>query len=183
MDVLKFERVAEGRFYQGEVLSGVNQSVVRRNTHEDPSLEIIEHPYAIVLSQDCDLEQSDARVARGHAENLPNVLMCIAVPVAELKGNVGGSDIWKRVRSNSDERYHCIEAIPKGVDAKVQGVPSLGVDFKRYFTVPTEELLEQLRLRVVERRAKLAVPYAEHLCYRFSAYLGRIALPENMVIE
>src|SRR5712692_6239304 len=49
------------------------------------------------------------------------------------------SDIWRRVKTNQNERYHLMQRILGTEDAQGLGLPSLCIDFKRYFTIPTEE--------------------------------------------
>jgi len=120
---------------------------LKSQTHE---LEEIQHPYAVVMSPDCDLEQDFAeRMDSSKKEEqpdklIPSVLLLEAITVNELRATTpAGKDIWKRIRQNKDERYHVLEAVPIKSDADGKGLPSLGIDFKRYFTVPTDELQVQ----------------------------------------
>ena len=130
---------------QGEVLTDVIQRrrSFRSLSGDKPELEEIRHPYVIVVTQDCDLEQ-DHR-ARTNAESLaipnekliPNILFVQAVTAQELIASLPkGKDILKRVVQNKDERYHVFEHTDPVADATGEGVPALGVDFKRCFTVP-----------------------------------------------
>jgi len=176
---------------QTEILTDIvqkRQSLTSFGT-EPPVLEAIRHPYAIVISQDCDLEQ-DFRARKpvtpvdknAPDKTIPNVLLLEAVSAIELLGKVSGSDIRKRVRNNKDERYHVLQKVESADDAEGTGLPSLGVDFKRFFTVPTDELYMQLRSNA-KRHACLASPYLEHLARRFADFQSRVALPADHKID
>ncbi len=177
----------EGRLWQGEIVANLIQVRLTPETvrAESPRGSPIVHPFAIVLSQDCDLEQHYRHMTQKPQAKptLPNVLFCEAVLALTLRGAAGGSDVWKRVRQNKDERYHCLEGIPAGEDSTNEGIGALGIDFKRYFTIPTDEIYERLRIREAQRRARLTDPYAFHLARRFFYYQSRVALPGNHVIE
>jgi hypothetical protein len=100
---------------QGEILGGVLRYSLALDTPEGPSFDQIEHPFVIVLSQDCDLAQDfRVRVETHQAQRplsevetklLPNILVCELVPETELfAALMPGSDIKKRVVQNKDER-------------------------------------------------------------------------------
>ena len=181
----------------GEILSGVIQH--RRSFKslglENPVIEEIKHPYSVVVTQDCDLEQD--YFAREKAKNtekaedkrklenkqIPNVLLVQATTVEELIASLPrGGDILKRVIQNKDERYHALEKVPASADAQGNGLPALGIDFKRYFTVPTEELYAQLSSGTT-RRTHLNSPYLEHFARRFADFLSRVGLPKEHQVE
>lgn len=144
------------------------------------------HPYAIILSQDCDLEQ-DYRTRFGQRVKddklLPTIIFC-EVTTAESLFQRGGIDarIWERIKKNKDERYQFIEAVPAEHDALAQGLPELGIDFKRYFTLATAEVYERLKYQA-RRRTIMNSPYLEHLSTRFCYFQMRIALPEDHTSE
>jgi hypothetical protein len=175
---------------QGEILSGIlHRRRSLRSLLPSVSPEIIEteHPYAILVSQDCDLENDFKYRSESNAEQLddrsdkilPNSLFCEVVTVEELCASVPrGKDIWKRIIQNKDERYQVLEAIPPSEDALKKGIPSLGIDFKRYFSIPTDELYVQLKTGGT-RRCRLNSPFLEALCGRFVHYLSRVALPKE----
>jgi hypothetical protein len=190
----KYAAVPQGdRLRQGEILAGVVQVCQSLATIGEPEIQVeeITYPYVIVLTQDCDLEQ-DAQLRQkanqdsgdwadtGGRQKLKSVLLCEAFPVADLKSMLPpGKDIWKRVIQNKDERYQCIESVPPDLDAANLGIPSLGCDFRRFFTVPADELYRRLDLKRMPRRSRLLTPYAEHLQHRFCSFQARIPLPEN----
>ena len=183
--------VASEPFRQGEILTGVRQHrrsilSLKSQTHE---LEEIQHPYAVVMSPDCDLEQ-DFTQRMGEAvkggstdRSIPDILLLQATTADELRATApAGKDIWKRIRQNKDERYHVIERVRPEQDAVGTGLAALGIDFKRYFTVPTDELYLQCEA-TAKRRCHLETPYSEHLNRRFTDFLSRVALPREHQVE
>jgi hypothetical protein len=181
-------RPSDGAVRQGEVISALREiwlSTQSDFTETNPRIEFRQHPFAVVLSQDCDLDQ-DFRTrqnAAGEHESsssnlLSSIMFCEAVMADELRGS--GSDMdsktWKRVRFNKDERYHYLSRVPPLADLQGQGFSELALDFKKYFTVPTHVVYWQLRAQA-KRRCCLLTPYAEHLSGRFFFYQARIALP------
>ena len=166
-----------------EILSDVVQrrQSLRTLRDSEPELETIGHPYCMVISQDCDLEQDfQNRQNQGTVVSaLPNVLLCEVSSSVELKGAVpSGKDIWKRIIQNKDERYQFLRAVPATQDAAGQGLPDLGIDFRRYFTVPADELYEQFTLGA-QRRCRLVSPYKEHFMSRFGHFMARVGLPSD----
>jgi hypothetical protein len=181
----KYEAVPrDARLYQGEIVSGLIQAYQRLDTigtNDQPVLQERMHPFAVVVTQDCDLE-GDYRVRSeksGKPSPLSNVLFCEAVEISQLKEQSPGKDVWKRVVQNKNERYQCLEDVPKEQDTLAQGIPALGTDFKRYFTISIDEVYKRLQLHGDSRRCRLITPYAEHFLSRFFYFQSRFALPED----
>jgi len=136
------------------------------------------------VTQDCDLlwdfneRQKEDRASH---KLLPSTLLCEVHTADELRGrNRIDSDSWRRVRENKDERFHYLRGVRPEEDALRQGLPNLAVDFKRYFSIPTDELYAQLRAEDgAHRRTHLLSPYLEHFCSRFAYFQQRVALPED----
>jgi hypothetical protein len=173
---------------QGEFLSNVIQfrlDVETLGTPEAAGRSIV-HPYAVILTQDCDLEQ-DFKARREQVaddKRIPNILFCEVVTAEELSGSTGiNSKIWARIRNNKDERYHFLQKIEVADDALGEGLPELGIDFKRYFSLRTEEVYRRIELGEGRRRCVLRSPYLEHLSSRFAYYLSRVALPQEHISE
>jgi hypothetical protein len=179
-----------GPLRQSEILTGVTQhrQSLRSLGAEKPELEEIRHPHSVVVSQDCDLEQDfNARQTASSKPNaadklIPNILLLEAISVTELLASLSGGDVRKRVRQNKDERYHVFQKIEVAEDSEDVGLPALGTDFKRYFTVPTDELYAQLR-STAKRRTYLSTPYLEHLAKRYAEFQSRVALPVDHKID
>ena len=79
-------------------------------------------------------------------------------------------------RSSKDERYQFLQKALASEDGENEGPPELGVDFKRYFPVPTDEL-DWRGNSELKGRCRLVSPYLEHFCSRFSGFMNRVALP------
>lgn len=128
-----------GALRQGEIISDLVQFILRPETinTEDLTGDPLIHPLAIIVSQDCDLDQ-DFRARNGLAsedKKLPNVLFCQMISAENLRGRSDiNAGLWPRIRNNKDERYHFFQKINSEDDALQEGLPELGVDFKRYFS-------------------------------------------------
>lgn len=172
---------------QGEILSGMEQVRLSLSSVGTDQLrvELVNHPYAIIVSQDCDLEWDfKARHNCATVDKLiPSVLFCEVVAAEALRGRPDiKSDIWRRIQTNKDERYHFLQAVGSNQDYPGEGLPELGIDFKRFFTIPTDEVYRRFELGC-RRRCRLVSPYAEHLSTRYCCYLFRIALPADHFSE
>jgi len=159
------------------------------NNPDGVEVEPIDHELAIIVSQDCDLERDfrrreELRVSgteqdRTDTHLLPSILFCEVYPDATLQGIVRGqNDSRQQFRQNKLERYQFLRAVEAKDDELGIGLDAMGIDFKRYFTVPTAELYVQLEGQC-RRRCRLGPQYLEHFSIRFSNYLSRIGLPKN----
>lgn len=145
------------------------------------------HPFAMVLTQDCDLEQDYRVRSQGKDSDklLPGVLFCELATAKELYGQIRqiNPKFWDRIKINKDERYHFLQKIEAADDALKEGLPELAIDFKRYFTLPTEEIYRRIEIGEAKRRCVLVSPYLEHLSSRFAYFLSRVALPIDYISE
>src|SRR5439155_22653874 len=94
-------------------------------------IDEIRHPFAVVLSQDCDLEQDFfARVDLQSGELrvdklIPTVLLLEAMNVNNLRATTPkGRERWKRISQNNDERYQVLQAVRPEEDAEHKGLPA-----------------------------------------------------------
>lgn len=168
---------------QGEILSNViqfclNMDALKRGEYiADPII----HPLAIVLTQDCDCEQDFKSRRENKSGMTPAILFCEIDAAEEVagSGNKSGinSSIRGRIKINKDERYHFFENAVPEVDGLGEGLPELICDFKRYFTIPTDEIYHRINAQETKRRCRLASPYLEHLAVRFGYFSQRVALP------
>ena len=203
--VPKYSHIDPGdRLHQGELLAGLVRTRQSLDTVGTPDIRVdeITHPFLIVMTQDCDLAQDfDARTAEAEAAQdatrlndpdfkkrvdsaprlkIENILVCEAMLTTVMKNNVPpGKDIWKRIIQNKDERYQCLEAVPAEQDAQGAGLSSVGCDFKRFLTIPADEVYKRIQADPAIRRSRLLTPYAEHLLHRFYNFQARIPLTEN----
>ena len=112
---------------------------------------------------------------------IPNVLLCEIDEAAGIRNGYGAistSETWKRIEQNKEERFQFLQKIPPEADRLKEGLPEMAIDFKRYFTIPTEEVYLRFRLEA-QRRCRLASPYLEHLALRFGYYQMRVGLPAD----
>lgn len=175
-----------------------------RSEDENPNKALRDfYPYAIVVTQDCDLEQDYAaryRRTAGAHRLLTNILFC-EVEEADIirygnedkysdknipedkkaRSKTITTDPWKIIRQNKDERFHYLSKVEVHEDALNKGIPHMGVEFKRYFTIDTREVYYQIKNLGAERRCVLKSPYLEHFSVRFHYYHYRVALPKDHV--
>jgi hypothetical protein len=151
----------------------------------DIEVSRIVFPLAIVLTQDCDLEQ-DHRFRMDDRQiqdkRLISVLMAPVYNVEHVYQGVHLTDIGivmekiskaktpgEYLRNNDRPRYHYLE-FEQGVPI----VPSV-IDFKHYFSVNVEDLL---RVRPLAYVCSVATIFREGIAQRFASYLARVGLPE-----
>ncbi len=165
---------------QGEIITDIIYAHINIQSFDSsPQVMVLKkHPFAIILSQGCDLEQ-DCRARRGlvaRDKEIPTVLFCELNSAEQMRRDVQ-SDVWNRVKQNRDERYHFFQLVDRELDLEGEGLPELGTDFKRIFTIPTDEVYHRIRCGQAKRRCQLLSPYLEHFCSRFANFLSRVALP------
>jgi hypothetical protein len=188
-NIQKYAPSVDGALRQGEILSNLKQFKLNIESLRSGKYlaEPITHPFAIVITQDCDCEQDFKPRKDGVISNatIPSILLCEVVAAEDLRNRDKGSQkveinstVWGQVKINKNERYHFLESVPKQFDAFSEGLPELTLDFKRYFTIPTEELYYRIEIKEAKRRSRLVSPYLEHLMSRFNYFQSRIALPE-----
>ena len=168
------------RLAQGEIISNLVHTYLDVTTLGTSELRIVEqiHPLSIILSQGCELEQ-DYRSRSGEKVNadkrIPCVLLCEVIHASEFRARSNSTQMLTRMSQNNDERYHFFQEIEPVVDAEGEGLPELGVDFKRLFAIRTDELYWRLDAKEARRRCALQSPYLEHFCRRFANFLSRVA--------
>jgi hypothetical protein len=161
-------------FRQAEILSNVTQSIWNQTTEE---LEVREHPFAIILTQDCDLLWDYEQRAKGQEGKLDSILLYTCELAHDVRATIGGRDIWKRIIQNNNERYHLLEAAPAHHDLRTEGMGAIVIDFKSFFTLTPEDLYAQCEAQAAQRRCRLEMPYREHLQCRAAFYFQRVTLP------
>ncbi len=190
----KYEKSKDdGALRQGEILSDVVQISLSPDSIDTTSMKEkrVTHHYAIVVTPDCDLEW-DFEAQQGNASRgkiIPNILLCTVMFSSDLAKRINEdrppntkfekSTTWKRATQNKEERYHFLDKIDSSQDLQDIGIRSLGIDFKEYFTIPTDFLYSSIDDGLTLRRCRLIVPYREHLNSRFAYFQSRIGLPED----
>lgn len=178
-----------GPLRQGEILSDLIETrMVSVSKDQAPQVDLVTHPFALILSQDCDLDldfqarNSPETVSHPSNKLLPSILFCEATTATDLRSHLSDSQIWKQITQNKNERYQYLRGVAAEVDALGTGTSDLGADFKRYFAISTEHVYLQLQ-GPAKRRSRLQSPYLEHLSSRFAYYLSRVALPEEHFVR
>jgi hypothetical protein len=176
---------AKSALRQGEILSNLHQFrlTIESLGTAPPEGKAHIHPFAIILSQDCDLDQDFRVRAEGKVSDklIPTILFCEVQTADELYGQIRQieSRLGNRIKNNKEERYQFLQRVGVDSDRLQEGLPELAIDFKRYFTIPTDELYRRIEMGEVKRRCCLNSPYLEHLSSRFAFFLSRVALPED----
>jgi hypothetical protein len=192
-----YERSQDGSPHQGSLYRdvevpisfGVHGEVEAGDAEERRPVWVAE--YAIVLSQECDLQQDQKERPSGTGASvtsqpkyqvlLPTVLMSPAYNAAKFRaGNhlealgitLSPQDIDKIKKNYDCPRYHFIAG------SKDLKIPDLIVDFKHYFTIETH-LVRRNYSGDGHRIGRLATLYREDLSQRFASYLARIGLPRT----
>lgn len=174
---------------QGEMITNLVQvrlDLERLKLGELFAVQIV-HPFVIVLTQDCDCIQdhNSRSTGRGNTTSETPHILFGEVHTADWMRDGNNprkidNDIWKRgVKSNKNERYHFFEAVSAEADAEGEGLPELTLDFRRCFSIPTDEVYHRIQIGEAKRRCRLGSPYLEHLGARFSFFTQRIALPRE----
>lgn len=169
---------------QGEIVTGVVQfnpviNKIPEALQELPFTPII-HPYAIVITQDCDLDwDCKARGTNNNPAKLLNSIVLCEIGTAESIRSTDGMNRkeWDLVVAHRHEKLYFFEKIPPECDVEQEGLPELTADFKRVFGIDAATLYRQIELGMVKRRAILASPYLEHFSRRYHSFHGRVALP------
>ena len=190
----KYEKSEKaGALKQGEILSNVLQitATMTSGSASSPTLTRRRHPFALIVTPDCDLDWDfKARFNGGsQLKIVPNILLCRVLTASDLARLINTNEtkpekfekstIWKKTWQNKDERFHFLERINRAFDLQSDDIPALGIDFKQFFTVPTEDLYMNIDEDQTLRRCTLNSPFKEHVNSRFTYFQSRIALPEE----
>lgn len=188
----EFDKCSDDRIHQGDIFRKVPffESYFEKNGAFEVS--ILEFPYAIVLSQECDLEQNCKERASFTDKNFETVkhdkflvsLLCAPLYNAEhlfsgehlsylkIQADKKSTDQKKFIKSNRESRYHYLE-----LDGNIEIVPSV-IDFKHYFSIS----LPLLENNISNRICSIRPIFRESISQRFTNYLSRIGLPEKIAI-
>lgn len=173
------ERVRQGDIYR-------NIPVLFWESQEDTGkfeVTSIELSYAVVMTQDCDLE-SDFRNRSEkspvkHDKYLQSILLCPAYPGEYFKSGTHLEDLnlqmekwnssaYSSIKKQTHSRFHYLEG------SQNDQVQDLVIDFKHYYTLPRDILY----LYEDKYLISLNALFRECLSQRFSNYLCRIGLPD-----
>jgi len=170
---------------QGEILTGVVQynPVIEQISLELQELPFtpISHPYAIIVTQDCDLDWDyKARKNSSNSAKILNSIVLCEIDTAEgIRNNTDGMNRkeWDLVVAHRHERFYFFEKISSKHEMEQEGLPELTADFKKVFGLDAATLYRQIELGIVKRRTVLISPYLEHFSRRYYSFHSRVALP------
>jgi hypothetical protein len=177
---------SSGPLRQGELITGLLQLTYSAIGRESIDATILPHDYALVVSQDCDLDWDySLRYGQGQGEHkrMQDILFCVVSEAAAVRRSFDPSFMnsrkWDRISGNTDERFHFFQRVEPSQDVQRQGLPELVADFKLYFSLPVDSVYNQINAGIASRWCHLKSPYLEHCSHRFGFYQGRIALPHQ----
>lgn len=177
-----YDVINKTRLFQGDILEGLSYEIPKLS---EGKIIRITPPYSVVLSQDCDLEldynhRNDPN--KNNDKYLQTVLISPAYLSDEfklgkhmeaigLKMNEWGGSLWDYIITNQNDRFHYLK------EDLVLKLPSIVIDFKHYYTIPIEQIYS-----TYQKNYKISIKalFREDLSLRFTNYLSRIGLPENL---
>jgi len=185
------EILKDNQVHQGDIFKSVSYYDDYKESRGNFELTLFKFPYAIVLTQECDLNSNSKE--RLNINNETEIikhdkylvsLLCAPLYNAEhlFSGNhlsklnietENKNSVQKKyIKSNRDPRYHYIE-----FEDQV-GIVPLVIDFKHYFTVS----LINLENNIANNRVCSLKPiFRESVTQRFSNFLSRIGLPDPII--
>jgi hypothetical protein len=193
------------RPWQGDIFKNIriiNDIIEEYDTEGDlkkVSVNDAVYNYAIILTQECDLEQDYlnrknlykaqydpiAEVAEiKHDKYIPMILLVPAYLAESLKDGdhlieefkqkmerYRGTS-WEKILNNENKRYHYLKT-----NANLN-IPNLIIDFKHYFTLSRDVFYE--KYLNTSYLASITILFREELSIRFSTFISRIGIPDNM---
>ena len=181
------KEIDDKRVCQGDIIANVEFVEYAIEKHGQIEISKIIFPYVYVLTQDCDLEQDYANKANKDSDDQDKHLISVIVaPLYNIEQVYEGSHLEdiglkmrtisksksktenKLLRQNNNPRYQYME-----FNTDVSITNSV-IDFKHYFTVNNNLLLENKKKNFV---CKVSELYRENISHRFAFFLSRIGLP------
>jgi hypothetical protein len=184
------------RLSQGDILRDVEHVEYVHEVEGILEVSRIVFPFAVVLTQDCDLAQDprcqrvEASAERGEvqpprSQSAPDDKWLLSVLLAPMYNalhlfegthlsDLGlqmqrfSSDPKRKIKINEVSRYHYLEFT---TDIPM---PAVVVDFKHYFSANAEYLKQISGEKFI---CQIPALFREDVSDRFAAYLSRIALP------
>lgn len=182
-----------GALHQGEILSDVWEHIVlypsvKAQQEQAFPVKSVHHDLLALMSHDCDLiwdfearfpdlQSKETLIAPTDASETLAYVLCIELHTEErIKLQISGTDIWRRIKQNQDERYHHLDAASAG-NPPIITLPDLYIDFKKALMIPTQSLYEGLRIGDVKKLALIPDRYIHDLMHRFYSFLSRVSVP------
>ena len=180
----RYRQYRKTRICQGDIFKNLLISI---GSGSDTYHELRDLKHAVVLSQDCDLEQDFTERNSEHSgqeeqdKHIDTILICPAYGFEDFtKGeHIAGrrmkpfesSKLRDRLKGNDVfKRYHYLS------EDLENGIVELVVDFKHFITAPRSLLYNSRKEKYI---ATINEIYREELSQRFANFLSRIGLPDN----
>ena len=185
MQTTEIHTTKESRLRQGDILRDVFW--LERFSESSGIIEVsrIIFPLAIVLTQDCDLEQDHRFRHQARATQDKWLMSILMAPVYNVEHVYLGEHLSELdikmelipknksagnfLRNNERPRYHYLEF------AEDVPVPPSVIDFKHYFSAAITYLTGHKTTAFV---CSVAPLFREDIAQRFASYLARVGLPE-----
>ena len=183
---MKANKERLGRLSQGDILRDVEHVEYVHEKEGVVEVARIVFPFAVVLTQDCDLAQDprfqDGARGEGAAPDDKWLLSVLLAPMYNASHVFAGdhlsdlkmtmqripSDPKRKLKRNETPRYHYLEFSDE------TPIPPVVIDFKHYFSANAEYLRELSGSKLL---CRIPFLFREDLSQRFASYLSRIALP------
>ena len=193
--------VSESKAIKYSVEEGINQGDIFRDVkysfideEDEESVDIIEYvfPYAIVVSQSCDVAFMDKFESGEKVEPvkfMPSILMCPIYPKELTRHAKHLQEVFDKLQINLPEgspyynkddikiaekdqhvRFHALKVTVNGKTLIEEAV----IDYKHIFSVP----MKYLRNHRNERICTIEDIYTDQIVNQLAAYISRIGLPD-----
>ncbi len=170
------------RIYQGDIYKDLRILLSAEQINDELLINKMDLMYAVVITQDCDLQQDFNRLKNEnstHNNSLLSILICPAYQAEIFKNGLHipnqqmrtfhKNEFEKLKNNDSERRYHWL---PEHGPFRV---PEAIIDFKHYYTIPPDIFYSFIDKSYI---ATITSLFRENLSHRFCNYLGRIGLPE-----
>lgn len=176
----KYTYSNDKRFCQGDIIRDISYV----QWAENKKIIILEIPYSIILTQDCDLESDFRDFSQKKEEKnstLPSILLIPAYRFYDFQEGIHLLDYlsiktskkfqpdMEKIKDEKEKRYHYLQ---QNLDLQI---PELIIDFKHYYTIPRDILYKRYKKNYIGSLNEL---FREALSQRFTNYLCRIGLPD-----
>lgn len=176
---------SESRLCQGDILRDVDWVEYVAETSGIIEVSRVVFPLAIVLTQDCDLEQDHLFRTESRPTQDKRLISVLMAPLYNVEHVYQGEHLSELgilmekvpktgntgnfLRNNERPRYHYLE-----FEEDVPIVASV-IDFKHYFSATVDYLM---KLKPTLYLCSVAPLFREDIAQRFACYLSRVGLPD-----
>lgn len=177
----KKSKKIQSRICQGDIFTNIDVIENFQVNGSKVLLNKIQFPYVVCLNQECDLE-NDFHCSPNKDNKLLHIAIAPAFNFEEFLGGKHWGGIFdisttskrkdtktKLIIDNEIPRFHYLNFAETDM-------PELVVDFKHFFTINRDQFYSQ----ITSRLCSLEDLFKEKLSQRFSQFLSRIGLPEEV---